>query len=279
MSLHSNSAAKNFLRGAGLFILPSLIACSTSAPLMDRFQNLDYDAKSVFLAYYPYLTADQRNDLLDPGKNPRELIEGWAGQFNDPKKQVGSFDEMMNNPANRKITSIEIKTDSPDVIDKGTQIPLHAFAHYVNGTTVEVTPDTAWRVEPKLGEIEDSTLNFECVQSEISLIANFLGEKESTKVIEIRKPLDSLEMKVPESYTGIDTGYNFQLILLAHCQDGTVSDVSCQASWKSVSSGGKISGCGNFVVSSKEKLVQDALNVTASYGNLSIRKTLQPPSR
>jgi len=183
----------------------------------------------------------------------------------------------MNNPKNRKIDSLEIKIDSPTTVTSGSKIPVHSFAHYANESTAEVTPDTTWRVEPKLGQVEEGNLIFQCVHSEVSLIANFLGEKESTQIIDIEKPLDSLELKVSESYVGVDTGYGFQLILLAHCKDGSVSDVSCQASWKSVSSGGKVSGCGNFIISSKEKLVQDALNVTAHYGDLTIQKHSCPP--
>jgi hypothetical protein len=264
-----------------LLVFFAVAACSTPKTVTERFQSLDYDAKSVYLTYYPYLTSDQRGDLLSiEDGNPRALIESWSGELNDPRHEVGSFDEMMGNPARRKIAALEIKVDSPDRISSGTEIPVHAFAIYSGGRiAAEVTQDTAWRVDRNLGRIEDGKLRFECVDSDLSIGASFVGEQEATKVLEIRKPLSSLQLKVAETYTGADTGYNFKLILLAHCQDGTVSDVSCQADWSSESLGGKVQGCGNVLIRSKEKLADDGLFVTARYGTLSIRQKLQPPIR
>lgn len=261
-------------------LLLAFSACSTEPLTSDRFQTLDYDSKIVFLTYYPYLTRDQKDEFLaSEDKSPREMIQSWSGQFDDPYHQVGSFDEMMNNPINRKIKTLEIKLDTPEPITQGNKTTARAFATYENGRTVEVTQDTEWKVEPRLAQFEKNVLSFDCVHSDLTINANFLNEKEASKPLEIRKPIASLEVKIADGYIGADTGYNFQLSLTAHCKDGSTSDVSCQGLWKSVATGGKIEGCGNFVVTSKEKLDQDALTVIARYGDRSVRKTLRAPIR
>ena len=115
--------------------------------------NLDYDTKTVFVTYYPFLNADQREEFLaNSDRSPREMIQDWAGQFNDPDHRLRSFDEMMANPANRKISAVEIRLDQAEPIVAGDKAHATAIATYANGRQVDITPDTEWKVEPHLAD-------------------------------------------------------------------------------------------------------------------------------
>lgn len=271
---------------AKLFSLLLLVGCSTTEPEVVRFQNLDYDAKTVFLAYYPYLNADQKEALLAGNANPEELIQSWAGQFNDPHHEVGSFEEMMNNARNRRIVSLEIETDASEPITSGNQITARAFAVYSNEKKVEVTPDVDWRVEPAAAKVEKNVVEFGCLSGEMTISANFLQEKEGSRTIIVKKPIQSIEIALSEATLGEDKSFNYQLALLAHCKDGTQSDVSCQAQWRAVNSSGEeiddygnISGCGSWVISKKQQRSGESMIANARYADRSVRKVLQPPFR
>lgn len=266
------------------YTLPPLIAyltsgCSTPISRTERFQILDLDHKNIFLAYYPYLSRDQRNELLATEEKPSELIERWSKELKDPDHILGSFEEMTTNPIHRRVSKLDIKTDATEIVTEGHRIVARAYATYQSGKVTDITSDTEWSVEPHLAKLNGNEIDFDCVHSDLTLTAHFLGERDASQAISIQKPLKSLEIRVKEASLGADRSLSFQLSAFAQCQDGSISDVSCQTTWRAVSELGRIQGCGNLVVNAKEKRALDSLTVRAQYGGFVAQKTLNPPIR
>jgi hypothetical protein len=123
---------KNKLRlPAFLFLL--LQSCSSTPSLVDRYRAVDSDQKIAYLAYYPDLTPEQRDEILLPESSPRALIAEWKI---DPSR---SYDDFVKDPRSHIIKSLEITQE----LDH-----FHAIAHYADGRKVDVTTDTTWKVTP-----------------------------------------------------------------------------------------------------------------------------------
>jgi hypothetical protein len=253
----------------------AIAGCSSSPSLTSQFRQLDSDRKIAFLVYYPDLTPGQRAEMLSPdADDPRELIARWNVH---PSR---AFDDMVKDSRARTIRRIEITQEGSK---SGKTLTFHATAHYADQRKVDVTQDVAWSASPPSIDMQGNIAHIACIHSEAVVTANFLDEQQGAIKFRIEKALDFLELHVSDSYLASDQGYNYRLTVIAHCKDGTRADVSCQTDWKTLSSTGRISGCGNLSMSppnsAREKFSQDPLRVRASYGGLSVTQVLHPPIR
>jgi hypothetical protein len=244
----------------------ALSSCSQAPTLTDRYRDLDSDRKIIYLAYYPLLTSEQRETLLDPeSESPKELIERWKIKANY------SFEDLFRDPRHHMIRSLEITEAPPG--------EFHATAHYADDRDVDVTDDVTWKTTPPQVSMKGNILHSSCLSDTAVVSATFLDEQQGSIRVPIHKVLDHLELRIDDAYLASDNGYNFKLELIAHCQDGSRADVSCQSDWSASSLAGDISGCGNFSISNRERFVQDALKVTAQYGEMAVTRILPVPQR
>jgi hypothetical protein len=251
-----------------------LLACSSSPTLVERYREVDSDQKIAYLAYYPDLTPEQRDEILQPDAgSPRALIESWKI---DPSR---SYEDFVKDPRHHTIKELEV------VPEPGNH--FKAIAHYADGRKVDVTQDTVWKTTPPQLEMKDDVLRYSCLHGEAVVSADFIGEQEGSLHFQIEKPLENLELRVSDSYLAADQGFNYKLDAIVHCKDGTHSDVSCQSEWSSTGSVGDVSGCGNFSISEKEKRSSEAsfatigqtFQVTVRYAGLVQSRILPAPKR
>jgi hypothetical protein len=265
---------KNKFRLPAFFSCALLIqACSSTPSLVERYREVDSDRKIAYLAYYPVLTPEQRDEVLSSETDsPRALIESWKVDTSR------SYEDFVKDPRHHTIKTLEI-------VD--TLNHFQAIAHYADGRKVDVTQDAVWKATPTQLEMKGNILQYSCVNAEAVVSADFIGESGGSLHFDINKPLDYLELRVSDSYLAADQGFNYKLDAIAHCKDGTHSDVSCQADWKSSGSIGEVSGCGNFSISERQKLsseksfasLGETFQVTVRYAGLSQSRILPAPKR
>jgi hypothetical protein len=268
------------LRFPAFFSLASLLliqACAGTPSLVERYREVDSDQKIAYLAYYPDLTPEQRNELLAPDAgSPRVLIESWKVDTSR------SYEDFVKDPRHHTIKELEIVA-APE----GELNHFKAIAHYADGRKVDVTADSVWKATPPQLEMKDNVLHYSCLHSEAVVSADFIGETGGSLHFQIEKPLENLELRVSDSYLASDQGFNYKLDAIVHCKDGTHADVSCQSDWSSKGSIGEVSGCGNFSISQKQKLSSEAsfaslgetFQVTVRYAGLVQSRILPAPKR
>jgi hypothetical protein len=175
-------------------------------------------------------------------------------------------------------SSISVDPNDKTEIRQGTSVPLHAFAHFRSSKKREVTEDISWKTLDESVRIEQSTLHFGCIHSDVMISAQYLAEKEVEQAIHIRKPLKTLQIKLDETSAAIDESEYVKLTVIAYCTDGTVSDVSCQATWSSPRNQENFSNCGHLHFPNRFSS-QAHVQVSAAYGPLSVTETIRLPAR
>ncbi|MGZ3687725.1 MAG: hypothetical protein ACXWPM_00395 [Bdellovibrionota bacterium] len=249
----------------------SLGSCSSAPTPLDLYRSMEAGAKSIFIAYYPQMDAGQRRMLLnveDP-RLARRQVENW-------NLQPRGLDR---SPASRTLTSLEILTDQNSPLTDARPIPLRAVLHYQDGRSLDVSNDVRWHALPELGAIDrNHVFRTDCAFSDVQVSANFYDEREGTRTFQIRRPLKNLELRVNEESLTPDGSEYVSLRLIAHCQDGSSSDVSCQASWSMARDFGQIGPCGNTHFQVSKGRYGDLTPVQASYGGLNVTKTVHLPS-
>jgi hypothetical protein len=274
-----------FLKFGITFLAANLFsACSSTPSITDRYISIDSDRKIAFLAYYPDLTPVQRDELLDPySDSPRNLIKNWNVT---PSR---TFDDVVTDPRSHTITNLEIKpVDSQIVVKSGHAMTFKAIAHYADQREADVTSDAVWKATPDQVDIKKGKIQFGCLHSEGDVSANFLNEQQGSVPVEYELPIHNLELRISDSYLAANHDFGYQLTVIAHCEDGSTADVSCQATYKSESDFAEVTGCGNLTIGSPDKdrhkfnessTSADPLRVSAQYGGTSVSRELSPPQR
>ena len=262
----------------------SFAGCSHTPPITDRYISMDSDRKIAFLAYYPDLTPEQRDEFLsfdaDP---PRDMIKDWKIT---PSR---NFDDVVGDPRTHTITSLEIKpVDSQIVVKAGHAMTFKAIAHYADQREVDVTSDAVWRATPDQVDMKKGKTQFGCLHSEGDVSANFLNEQQGSVPVVYELPIHNLELRISDSYLAANHDFGYRLTVIAHCEDGSTADVSCQATYKSDSDFAEITGCGNLTIGSPDKdrnkfnehsTSADPLRISAQYGGVGVSRELPPPQR
>ena len=275
-------------RNGGLFLSIvlqlSFSGCASTPSMTDRYVSVDSDRKIAFLAYYPDLTPEQRDELLSPDSDPpRALIKAWNAH---PSRD---FDDMVSDPQTHTIKRLEIKPiDAQIVVKSGHSLSFKAIAHYADQREADVTEDAVWKATPEQVEVKKGKTKFGCLHSEGDVSANFINEQQGSVPVEYELPIHQLELRISDAYLAANHDFSYRLTVIAHCEDGSTADVSCQATYKPESDFAQISGCGNLTIGSPDKernrfnehsTSADPLRVSAQYGGASVTRELPPPQR
>jgi hypothetical protein len=230
---------RRLIKSAFLAAILPILSCSSTPTLRERFSFLDGDDKQKYLALYPDMTPAERSDFLThPALTEHET---------ETLKKYRSVQ------SSALLESLAVSADPK----------LKAILHYRDGRSVDVTSDTEWDVHPKLARVKGDHLEIFCAHSNFILTGNFLNEVQGSTEIEMRKPLRALSVSLDESTRSFQKTELLKLQAEVSCQDGTSSDVSCQARWFCDSKAVEISGCGDL------RVVGNApaeIRVSAEYG-------------
>ncbi len=245
--------------------LISFAACASAPSGHHDYTKLPHDTKVAFLAIYPLLTAGQRENALQGGMSAEEIAE--AGDM-DLSSLILNY---------RTLTPRTLEIDASDLKPKeADSFTPRAILIYRDGRKVDATHHTRWDIHPKLANVHQGIVETECTHSDVSLTGTFLGELVATHTLKYRKPLARLEVRVASRAEGASsTTDTVELEVIAHCEDGTSSNISCQADWKTASPG-RIRRCGVY---EPEKNPPQSIDVTVTYGNLTVNRTLKMPRR
>jgi hypothetical protein len=242
--------------------------CS-SPTLLEKFREVDGDAKSLFISYYPFLTREQRERMLSEPNYARIFLREW----NIPAIESSEIKQK------HKLSSVTIAPGGESSIRAGHSIFLRAVAHYTDGKVMDVTDDAQWQVLPDLAEItHPGQLTFGCAHSSVVVTANFFDEVEGKETYKINKPLHSLKIGVADSSASVEESEYIQLKVIAQCEDDTERDVSCQATWDIDPSVGKFLGCGNLHIAARS-IRERSAEVSVRYGPKSVLQTVWLPVR
>jgi len=206
--------------------------------MREAFSALDGDEKLKFIALYPDLTANEREDFL-----------------NDP--HLSAREEELTKRYRSIQTAAELSA-----LELSYEPQLKAVLHYRDGREVNVSHEVSWDIHPPLARINGDQLETQCANSGFVLSANFLNEIQSSTAVKTHKPLRSLIVSLDESSHSFQKTELLKLEAKAFCQDGTASDVSCQVHWASNSSGVEVTGCGDLRVVGKSPT---DVQITAEY--------------
>jgi len=239
------------------------------ASLSERYQDQDLETRTLFLTYYPDLNTQQRKTLLSHQQEPEKLIAEW-GIRKSP---------LHGKPKNQVVGALKIRPRSELEITRGTRLDLTAILEFKDGREVDVTEDVSWHVLPSVARMQKNSLRFECASSDVTVTASFYGEREGSETYRIRKPFKNIEVGIAEISQGIDRSDYVRMKVLAHCQDGTVADVTCQSELSIAPEIGKTAGCGQLQILSPAVLRDGQIRVNAQYGEHSVTRWVVLPRR
>ena len=243
----------------------ALSGCATSISVTDKYRALEGDAKILFLDVYPDLTPEEKAQSLENPEHLRSL-------------RLSHYSKSSVLPQFRKPLSLKIKPFPSAAITEGTFIDLRAYVNYSDGKHIDVTPDTTWSAMPSIVKLNANQLQYECLSSDISIYASFLDEVNVTQILSFKKPIKNITVQVAESSSIIDDSAFIKLNSNAICQDGTMTEVSCQSIWTADPQWGTFQGCGHLHPSAKSWKEGSAI-VSFSYGALTFTQLIYLPAR
>lgn len=217
-------------------------------------------SRLAILANYPEMTPAERSRLEDGGSVPKD----WKMPENLEQRA--------------RLRELEVTPSLKNPIREGMQVSFKGTLHYADGRTADVTQDLTWHTPPALSPMLENQLAFGCLHEDQMVTGEFLGERQAQVRLEFRKPLRSLDIRVSESAESIEKSDFQRLRITAVCEDGTTSDVSCQASWTILSKGFESLGCG-YLKMSRKTGGRRPITIRASYGDREIERTLDLPPR
>ncbi|MCM2322197.1 MAG: hypothetical protein NDJ90_02940 [Oligoflexia bacterium] len=249
---------RNATAASVLALALGLQACS-SVPLRKSYEDLTLEGRMTFLARFPDMNDAQRREFLARQPRPNEL----------PPEQAYT------------IVALELSTSAPLPVSSGQELPVRATVRYAGGKSADATHYVDWRTEGAPVTLEHGTLRYGCLASDVLVAADFFSEREGRKIIEFRKPLRRLEVLYQDPTSKIERSEYYRLAVIAHCEDGTASDVSCQANWESSSPYLKVGNCGQLrVAPGRETPADFEAHIVVTYGGLRAgKRVLIPASR
>lgn len=273
-------SVRDAIRSAPSILILTFAACSTlfhsSEPeYVERYRELDGIQKKAFIAYYPRLQPHERARLIEELENrvPPEIAYLHIQENARAAKGLEPIPNASPVPIpTHHLSGLTIETTGPT---GSRSLELRAVARYSDGESAEVTADVVWTVEPALASIRGNTLRYDCVHSDVEVNARFFDDAEAKRVIPLLKDLRSIELERGDPADAKDHSEFVKLRLVAHCADGTTSDVTCQADWKISTAGLEMRGCGTI---HRLGPASQAL-VSVSYGGLEATRAIELPLR
>lgn len=250
---------------AVLVLSLGFFSCSKPT-LRETFQASDAQRKALLLAVYSDLTPDQRKELLSHPGDPISLLQEWG---------VGSTG-LWSDPKSFAPRTLVVETQAVTPVKTGRTLPLQAFLLHRDGKTrTDVTADVQWTAQPKLAWISGpGRLDYECLAQDVEVNADLLGERAAHIVIPFRKKITALSVEVAESSQVIEKSDYLQLKVLAYCEDGTQSEVTCQSSWKLPKGLGRVSACGSLQIFDREAFRTGEFDITTEYAKIQMTRRL-----
>ena len=236
------------------------VACKTPS-LAERYQALDGDQKWVFLAYYPDLTPLERQVFLDDPSSIEEILSERP-EIDPERRRL--------KPQRSSLQSLSILPSPETLITEGQRVELKAYAHFDQGKTTEISQDVQWEVIPPIAKIDRSSLELDCIHSDVTVAARFLDEFETQSTLKFRKKIDSLVVTGKEHFSETHRYEFTELRLIAKCEDGSEQEVSCQAEWTANPRSGGFSSCGYFSPS-VESLKEGRALIEARYAGQTLK--------
>jgi hypothetical protein len=255
----------------GLALLTAVAACSTAPKRSHSLLPGDMEFKRAFLAYYPDLSAEQRDQLIGSPDTWRMNLTQW-GILNRFYSQPNPREplEYSGDTDNHTLRDLRI-----ELADTSSEPELKATLVYRDGRSVDATRDVKWTVYPKLGWVEISEhstprLVSGCIDTELEISADFYGERQGTLLLPVKKPIVRLEIQ------GVESTEN-AVKLVAWCENGETTDVSCQADWEIQSAEYEVHGCGQLRRLHAIPAESEPVNavIRAAYGSHETAKTLR----
>jgi hypothetical protein len=241
--------------------------CAPRVTLTERFRALDADAKAEFLQRYPDTRAEDRPRLLSR-LEARGISPG----------------EIRHYPT---LKSLELQKDYH--ADGG--VALRAILFYADGRRADVTGDSRWNVDSRLGTLEETTrdwgdgtatrtgedlvlgegapariLRAACIAGPITVTANFLDEREAQETFDFHRQLRELQLS-PAADAQPSNGF-LRLRAVATCEDNTSTDLTCKVSYRTEGRAAVVEGCGTLRLEPDCTRDSDTVRVIAAYGGL-----------
>lgn len=241
-------------------------SCSTFGSKKNRnLWELDLEQRAFFIAYYPSLTPPQRRELISRIEDAKELIEKWElpeGLERDAK--------------NTTLTQLEITRSGSGPLNRGDRTWFKATLHYANGKTVDVTQDVRWSATPEMVKIKGNRLDYGCIHSDAVVSADFYYQKQGSLLLPFNKKVVSLRLERSEAAPAADVSDHMPLKVIANCDDGTSTDVSCQATWETNPRFGSFGMCGNLALATRSHDLDEKVPVSVTYGDITIAQQFTP---
>jgi hypothetical protein len=239
-------------------------ACSSTPSPQAQFHTLDSEAKEALILNYPELSAEQRASLLGAGEDAPQVLAGWVSEDEALKKTIGPRLKM--SPEQRHdhdLVRIELRGDDSK---------LRAYALYRDSREADVSADVKWEFNPPLGSLSpDGAIQWRCAASDVVVSASFFGEWQAERTFSPARKVTRLEIQISGATQFIDSLQTTNLVAIAHCEDGTSSEVTCQSQWNVRSPNIEISGCGHlrFLSSANPEALE---TLEASYGGITAQR-------
>jgi hypothetical protein len=139
---------------------------------------------------------------------------------------------------------------------------LSAYGHW-EGTmeSIEITQWVKFRVFSEFARLDNFThVIVGCGVGDIVVEADLFGEARAEQKIAVHKPVRDLLIEMDAKGDNLEQSRQQRARLVAFCEDGTQSEVSCGAEWKMLSGAASVRACGKLEVR------HEPVRVQASYG-------------
>ncbi len=238
--------------------------------LSEVYRERDMAWRRMFLSYYPELTPERRLEVAAATAPASDFLTAW-------KVESRFYGE-----ASSRISSVDVGWEAPDPLESGMAVRPRAILRYADGRSADATPDVLWSASPDLASFEEGEVRFECVWSDIVVSADFLGIRSGSRLLRIRKPLRRLDVGLWDPSAVVDNHGLLRLRATAHCEDGSSTDVSCQATWRNLAPAQEdrpVGRCGTVDAGVVSRGKNDTLRVRVTYGTLTTDFSAETPRR
>jgi hypothetical protein len=255
----------HFMEIAFLSILLALTGCSSVNSRLQKYRELDTDAKALYLDIFPTLDSGQKMNFLDGPGNLQDL----------KYKKIVSGES--KGPL-RKPLALRIEPVLTESINQGHFLEFKAYVDYPTEKNLNVTSDVIWSYVPLNVKMEENRLQVDCFHSDVSVSASFFDEVETTQTIHFTKPLKNIAVHLAEASSIMDSKDVIKLNSNAICQDNSTSEISCRTQWQVNPDSGTFLGCGQFIPTAKS-WHEGSVTITLSYGGLTVTRRVYLPNR
>lgn len=227
--------------------------CTTTrerrAGLESDFQLLSLATRKALFAYYPDLTPNEREGVIQGKYNLEELLKekNLYDKFYVTKNVKRP--QFVTDRKNYTPSGIEIVGGPNGKITDGTSLPITAYLVFEDGRRTDVSDEVLWEVEPSaIARYSGRELKYGCAHGDVVVSATLLDQVRGNRKFRFRKQVNEIQVHVARQSQGNSDHDFVSLDAIAECADGSETVVNCQAVWKlQEMNEGLIKGCGHYV--------------------------------